>query len=474
MFYLNSEDTTIVPDSLFFLHRLGLLEHKSTRKLPVDCPYYMESAKPCRLFTASEALQNPEIVKSQAVLITDFVNDEQIAALGSQKILVLAHVYFDYVLTIKSLYSNPNVSDLKILVPDTKNNLLIPKKHLQMTLSFLEESDFLEWQDFKVKPAKSGSPFSLSAHLDKLTLGIKWALSGLIFFFAKPSVNLKLFITKPFINLRLFFAKYNFKYIFGSTRVFSIKLFYGLINQRFSLMRSWSALRRWLGLGKVGLIKLFYLIINIRFSASGFLHRILRLRYDLLAAFGFMKVTAIDLFYGIINRRFAIYSALRRALQLRYDLVSAFGFMKVGTIRTFYALINLRFALMSAFHRIINVRYNLFSAAGTIKVASIKLFYGIINLRFKLIAIPYFFVRIFNAVRIPAYYSSIKLFHTVRIAFIRLFFMSYNLRFPLARYLNRAYWFNFNYTLYPLRKLYWVLEHETNKRIISKFNATKN
>ena len=388
--------------------------------------------------------------------------------------MVLAHVYFDYVLTIKSLYSNPNVSDLKILVPDTKNNLLIPKKHLQMTLSFLEESDFLEWQDFKVKPAKSGSPFSLSAHLDKLTLGIKWALSGLIFFFAKPSVNLKLFITKPFINLRLFFAKYNFKYIFGSTRVFSIKLFYGLINQRFSLMRSWSALRRWLGLGKVGLIKLFYLIINIRFSASGFLHRILRLRYDLLAAFGFMKVTAIDLFYGIINRRFAIYSALRRALQLRYDLVSAFGFMKVGTIRTFYALINLRFALMSAFHRIINVRYNLFSAAGTIKVASIKLFYGIINLRFKLIAIPYFFVRIFNAVRIPAYYSSIKLFHTVRIAFIRLFFMSYNLRFPLARYLNRAYWFNFNYTLYPLRKLYWVLEHETNKRIISKFNATKN
>ena len=120
MFYFSSKDKSVVPDSLFFLHRLGLLEHKFTRQLPLESLYYLENADPIRLFTVADVIPDFDKGNPPTVLVSDFVNETQIANLVSKKVLVLSHVYFDYIATIKSLYANSEIHSLKVLLLNSK------------------------------------------------------------------------------------------------------------------------------------------------------------------------------------------------------------------------------------------------------------------------------------------------------------------------------------------------------------------
>ena len=275
-------------------------------------------------------------------------------------------------------------------------------------------------------------------------------MTELLLFLLKPITTTTLLFSKT----KIFYAKYNLTLLWGNLRVGIIKLFYLVFNFRFSVKRFAFRLsqvqyffRSEFGSLRVALIKAGYAIINLRYLV------------------GPTKVGLIKLFYVVINTRFIVIHVIRT------ELPHLLGTIKVLIIKAFYIVFNTRFIIK---HVIFS---DLPHFVGTVRVLIIKLFYGVINTRFTLMHALhsiYIFVR-FNPLITLVKYLPPRLCGWAKVGLIKSFYFIYNLRFPIQHNLSVFFWFNFKYTFYPLRKLYWVFIHEFNKRVLAKFShATKN
>lgn len=413
MFYLNSEDFNSVPDSLFFLHKIGLLKHKLTDSIAKESLYFINNGDDPEIVWIGDTFKGADT--QQSILIFDFVSASHLSKYKGHNLIVIPHVYFDYISTIKSISENIEINSFKIFSPASKNTTLIPKKHLMTTLTFLNDSHFanhfLELDSAERFRKKSGPPAA--------------PVKALFYLFLKFVSDLLVFLLKPVTSTKLFFSKYTLKYIYGQSRV--------------------------------GLIKFFYSIYNFRFSFKNFVFQLIQLRFLIKSRLGALRVGFIGMCYSLINLRFDFHRLYHSVLNIRYPLVASFNKALLFRYSIKVALIRIFYALKHGVFMVLQLRYIFLKGWYFVKRVSISV---------------YLFLR-YNSVFTFIKYMPLRAFGTARVAFIKSFYYLYNLRFPLKHFAIIFFWLNFKYTFYPIRKIYWIVLHEFDKRILSKFTHAK-
>jgi hypothetical protein len=356
MFYLNSEDHNIVPDALFFLHKIGLLKHKMNDSVPTESVYYLNNNVPEIVLTEDSFAVAPSAA-AQTVLIFDFVSSDDLQKYHGHNLIIIPHVYFDYISTIKLVSESTKINSYKIFSPLTKNTTLIPKSHLKATLPFLNSTHFanhiFQIEQFPQRTEK---------------IDYTWRLQTLLGQVFKFTSILLLFFLRPLTTLKLFFSKYNITFIYGNLRVVFIKIFYAISNFRYFAISQMGWLR-------VQFIRAGFWIFNLRFSLKNLLFHIGQLRYFAISQMGWLRVQFIRAAFFFLNLRFRLKNLLFHIGQLRYFAISQMGWLRIQFIRAAFFFLNLRFMFY---------RYSPKYILGNLRVGFIKAFYFFINLRFPL------------------------------------------------------------------------------------------
>lgn len=165
MFFINSDDKSIIPDSLFFLHKIELVHFQKTEMLSQDELFLIENGVFQKVYTLDTI--DEKAMSSETIIIFNFVNNSDLSKLRGHNILFIPHVYFDYFTSIKNILLRPEFNSFKIYAPEI-NTTLVPKKHLKIILPFLKETDFVPVSK-KIKPVEKQEivkiSFSLIFHL---------------------------------------------------------------------------------------------------------------------------------------------------------------------------------------------------------------------------------------------------------------------------------------------------------------------
>lgn len=412
-FYFNTE---AIPAEYFLLKKISLIEnHEKPLDLTDQEPFLYFNEIRYKFCSAFEYRQ-----QSDFVVVFNSMSAQQMSELKEnlqknpdQKILFVPHILFDYQSVLRELMSLVGVGRILVLVDNLKHPYIVSElEMLSCGILGLNSNHFLVYTKKSMDTTANVTP--------QLFTFLKYS----IYYFFKM-------ILKPKQFIQDFFATYNLRFIFGKIKVFFITLFFSV--RHFSVM---SAIRFIYGL-KVFFIRFFYWLV------------------------GTVKLTSLKLFYGVRHFFVMLPIYFRRLYYWVIEIFNKFIGLRVYLIRFYYWSVNRLNRIRDLYYygiRHVIVMSFVHVFYGT-KVFLIRSFYWISGLT-KLVAIrSYFMFR----------HALVMLFVRGSVAVkVTLIFLYYKF-LAMINYSHGAliwfYYFNKKYTFYPLRKIYWFIEFQLNKRI---------